>query len=48
MIQSFTRHSRAGGNPGPTRIPLDPRLRGDDGTDAESAEVLENIKGLLA
>lgn len=49
----YLRHSRAGGNPVATRIPLDPRLRGDDEidgahrTDAESAEVLVNIKVLL-
>ncbi len=42
-----TRHSRAGGNPVATHIPLDPRLRGDDGTDVESAEVLQTSRGLL-
>jgi len=41
------RHSRAGGNPVATRIPLDPRLRGDDGTYVESAEVQLTIRGLL-
>jgi hypothetical protein len=46
-----TRHSRAGGNPVITRTPLDSRLRGNDeqiaALDAESAEVLGNIKALL-
>jgi hypothetical protein len=45
------RHSRAGGNPVITRTPLDSRLRGNDdpiaSLDAESSEVLGNIKALL-
>ena len=43
----YIRHSRAGGNPVATRIPLDPRLREDDGTYAESAGVWLTIRGLL-
>jgi hypothetical protein len=46
LLQS--RHSRGGGNPDSKA--LDSRLRGNDGTiaalDAESAEVLQTIRGL--
>ena len=47
MTKGNTRHSRVSRNPVATRIPLDPRLRGDHGTYVDSAEVLLTIRGLL-
>lgn len=51
MSDKAPRHSREGWNPVIMHYAIDSRLRGNDGRvaalDAESAEVLQTIRGLL-